>query len=73
MWKLAALAGRRGRKGEVLLALWEGKGTHEHGGWTYALGEMRLSVLNQWNCKILVVYPLKVKCENTPRGSWDLS
>ena len=73
VWKLAALAGRRRRKGGGLLALWEGKAAHKCGGWTHALGEMKLSVLNQWNCKILMVYPLKVKCENTHRVSWDLS
>lgn len=45
-WKLAVLAGRRGRKGGGLLALQEGKEAHKYGGWTDVLGEMTLSVLN---------------------------
>lgn len=57
----------------VCLPSGEGKAAHKCGGWTQALGDMRLSVLNQWNCKILVVYPMEVKCENTHKVSWHLS
>lgn len=71
-WELAAPPGRRWRKGGGLLVLWKGKAAQEWGGRTRALGETRLSVLNQWNCKILVC-PLKFNCENTHRVLWDHS